>query len=88
MKIFNFKTWEDLLERFDGRIYAIYKDNSEYNLKYLCDLEEEDLLRFIDEKKIDSHGGCDFYLKDNKYKQEILTEAIYINIRDEKRRFN
>lgn len=84
MKIFNFNTWEDLLERFSGRIYAINDEKQEY----LCDLEEEDLVKFLDNKKLNYNDGCDFYLNDNKYKQEILSEAIYINIRDEKRRFN
>ena len=77
MKVFSFKTWENLVERFDGKIYCI----NNFNQEYLCDLEEQDLFKFIDEKKIDSYEGCDFYLKDIKYKQDILSEAIYINIR-------
>lgn len=84
MKIFNFKTYDEFLERFSGRIYCINDEKQEY----LCDLEEEDLVKFLDNLKLNYNGGCDFYLEDKKYKQEILTEAIYINIRDEKRRFN
>jgi hypothetical protein len=78
MKVFNFKTYDDFLERFDGKIYSIA--HNDYD-NYLCDLHQEDLFKFIDEKKIDSYEGCDFYLKDIKYKQDILSEAIYINIR-------
>ena len=84
MKIFNFSTYDEFLERFDGRIYSI---DDVYG-KYLCDLEEEDLLKFVLENKILGHDGCDWFLKSNDYKQEILSEAIYINIRDEKTRTN
>lgn len=83
MKVFRFKKYQDFVNVFDGRIYCISKDNSEYNPEYLCDLEEQDLLRLIDEKKIDSHGGCEFYLVSEEFKQEVLQEAILIKINEE-----
>ena len=82
MKIFNFNTYNEFLERFDGKINAVYNKSI-----YLCDLEESDLIKFLNENKISDDSGY-YYLKSDDYKQEILSEAIYINIRDEKRRTN
>lgn len=84
MKIFNFNTYDEFLEKFDGRIYSI---DDVYG-KHLCDLEEFDFIEFLYKHKIYGKDTIGWYLKSNDYKQEILSEAIYINIRDEKRRTN
>jgi len=79
MKVFNFNTYDDFLERFDGEIFGIV-DKEDGNL--FCDIHENDLVRFFDEGKINGNGGCDFYLQDEKFRQEILSEEIIINIRN------
>jgi hypothetical protein len=76
MKVFNFKTYDDFLERFDGKIYSIANDYD----NYLCDLHEEDIDEFVKSKKMSYLDG-DYYITHQNYKQDILSEAIYINIR-------
>jgi hypothetical protein len=79
----DFDTIYEFLERFDGRIYSIDDED-----KYLCDLEESDFIEFLYKHKIYGEDTIGWFLKSDDFKQEILQEAIYINIRDEKRRFN
>lgn len=79
MKVFNFNNEDEFLEKFDGEIHSIVdkKDGG-----WFCDLHENDLVRFFDEGKINNNGGCDFYLQDEKFRNEILSEEIIINIRN------
>ena len=77
MKVFNFKTYDDFLERFDRKIYSIA--HNDYD-NYLCDLHQEDIDEFVKNKKINYLDG-EYYVIHQDYKQEILSQAIYINIR-------
>jgi hypothetical protein len=77
MKVFNFENENDFLEKFDGEIHSIV--NKE-NGAWFCDLHENDLVKFLDKGFI--LGECDFYLAEEKFRYEVLTEEIIINIRN------
>jgi hypothetical protein len=77
MKVYNFKTYDEFLTKFDGEIHSIV--NKE-NGAWFCDLHENDLVKFLDKGYI--LGECDFYLAEEKFRYEILTEEIIINIRN------
>ena len=77
MKVFNFENENDFLEKFDGKINVILdKEDGEF----LCELHENDLVKFLDKGYI--LGECDFYLAEEKFRYEILTEEIIINIKN------
>jgi len=76
MKVFNFNNWDEFLNKFDGEIHAIVDKND----KYICDLHESDLVRFYDEGKLVGDGN--YILENDKFRQEILSEEIIINIRN------
>jgi hypothetical protein len=77
MKVFNFENENDFLEKFDGEIHSIV--NKE-NGAWFCDLHENDLVKFLDKGYI--LGECDFYLAEEKFRYEILTEEIIIKIKN------
>ena len=76
MKVFNFNNEDEFLERFCGEIHAVCDEND----NFICDLHENDLVRFFDEGKLIGDGN--YFLADEKFKNEVLSEEILINIRN------
>lgn len=77
MKVFNFNNEDEFLERFSDEIYYICDVDGK---KFLCELHETDVHKFRNDGIL--IGECDFYLSDEKFRNEILSEEIIINIRN------
>jgi len=76
MKVFNFENENDFLEKFESKINVILEEDGEF----LCELHENDLVKFLDKGYI--LGEFDFYLAEEKFRYEILTEEIIIKIKN------